>query len=218
MTASPSDNAGTLRPSVRVMTLDDVKEVAESLAAAFDDDPVWEFLVPAPSTRKARMATIFRTMIRLQHLPHSTSYTDLERLSGALWDPPGHWRMTPSQQMRGTPGFIRGFGANLVTSLRTLSAIERAHPKGPHYYLAILGTRPEQQGKGIGSELLQPVLRKCDTDGTGAYLESSKESNIAFYSRHGFTVTGEIRLPKGPKVWPMWRYPRPPEPNPQTSP
>ena len=96
-----------------------------------------------------------------------------------------------------------------MNATRTLSAIEKRHPKDPpHYYLAILGTDPDHQGKGIGSSLLRPVLDICDHDGVGAYLESSKESNIAFYARHGFELTGEVRLPGGPLVWPMWREPR----------
>jgi len=93
-----------------------------------------------------------------------------------------------------------------------LAKVEGAHPRHrPHYYLAILGTRPDHQGKGIGSALLRPVLAKCDEEGVGAYLESSKERNIAFYARHGFEVTGEIHLPKGPTIWPMWRDPRVPD-------
>ena len=59
----------------------------------------------------------------------------------------------------------------------------------------MLGTDPIHQGKGIGSALLAPVLDRCDRDGIGAYLESSKQSNIAFYRRHRFEVTGEIVLP-----------------------
>ena len=72
----------------------------------------------------------------------------------------------------------------------------------------MLGTEPERQGNGIGSALMQPVLDDCDEHGIGAYLESSKERNIAFYGRHGFKVTEEILLPKGPPVWGMWRDPR----------
>lgn len=197
---------------VRLMQAHDVEDVAASLAAAFDDDPVWEYLVRGSRNRTGRLSTIFRTMIRQQHLPHSASYTDSERAGGALWDPPRLWRMTPSQLLRCSPGFIRGFGTNIVNSARTLSTVEHAHPKAPpHFYLAVLGTRPDRQGKGIGSALLRPILDRCDEEGIGAYLESSKESNIAFYARHGFAVAGEIRLPKGPRLWPMCRDPQPPE-------
>ena len=57
--------------------------------------------------------------------------------------------------------------------------------------------------------LMQPVLETCDRNEIPAYLESSKERNVAFYSRHGFKVTQEITLPKGPPIWLMWRDPRP---------
>ena len=73
----------------------------------------------------------------------------------------------------------------------------------------MLGTEPASQGKGIGSALMQPILDRCDSEGLPAYLESSKDTNIPFYSRHGFEVTGEIKIGKdGPMVWPMWRTPK----------
>jgi GNAT superfamily N-acetyltransferase len=196
---------------VRVATIHDIDAIASSLARAFEDDPVWEYLLPDPASRLRRLAGYFVTAMRLQHLPHASSYTNSARAGAALWDPPGHWRMTLSQYLRGTPKFIRAFGSGTFNAVRTLSIVEKRHPAGPpHYYLAILGTDPDHQGKGIGSSLLKPVLDACDRDGVGAYLESSKESNIAFYARHRFEVTGEIRLPNGPLVWPMWRNPHEP--------
>ena len=86
------------------------------------------------------------------------------------------------------------------------------HAQQPeHWYLSILGTDPAAQGRGIGASVLQPVLDRADADGVGAYLESSKESNIAFYRRFGFEVIGEHEFHVGgPTVWPMWRDPQPP--------
>ena len=78
----------------------------------------------------------------------------------------------------------------------------------PHWYLAILGTDPPHQGKGVGGALLAPVLTRCDTEGTGAYLESSKPDNVPYYERFGFRVSGQIDMPDGPTMWPMWRDPQ----------
>ncbi|MGB0096249.1 MAG: GNAT family N-acetyltransferase, partial [Solirubrobacteraceae bacterium] len=61
--------------------------------------------------------------------------------------------------------------------------------------------------QGIGSALMKPMLDRCDRDGMPAYLEATSERNRRLYLRHGFDVTGEIRLPDGPSMWPMWREP-----------
>jgi len=63
------------------------------------------------------------------------------------------------------------------------------------------------QGHGLGVAVMEPVLRRCDEDGIGAYLESSKERNVPYYRRHGFEVVDEIDLPRGPRIWLMWREP-----------
>ena len=56
---------------------------------------------------------------------------------------------------------------------------------------------------------MAPVLSTCDRNGQGAYLESSKESNVPYYQRHGFDVVGEVTFTGGPTIWRMWRDPQP---------
>ena len=111
--------------------------------------------------------------------------------------------------LRSAPTLVRLLGRRVGLATSVLTTIERAHPPGPHYYLAGLGTDPTHQGTGVGSAVLGPVLARCDQEGIGAYLESSKERNVPFYNRHGFEVTRELQLPKGgPPIWLMWREPR----------
>ena len=127
---------------------------------------------------------------------------------GALWDAPGRWRTTWVDIVRAAPMMISGVGPRIPRALGGLGQMEKSHPREPHWYLAILGTDPPQQGKGVGGALMAPVLARCDAERTGAYLESSKPDNVPYYERFGFRVTGQIDLPDGPTMWPMWRDPQ----------
>ncbi len=86
----------------------------------------------------------------------------------------------------------------------------RGHrPTYPHFYLQGLGADPPRQGEGLGCAVLAPVLARCDRERLLAYLETTKERNVGFYERRGFSVVGEARLPlDGPPMWFMLREPR----------
>ena len=189
----------------------DVAELCAVLARAFEDDPVAMHLIPSVRRRPGGLRAFFRIQMTHDLLPFGGVFTTDDRGGAALWAPPGK---PPPLGLRMVLNLLPVApyvaGRHFGRTLRTLAQIEAIHPKEPHWYLATLGTDPRRQGQGIGSALLQPVLRRCDAEGVRAYLESSKEQNVPFYRRHGFEVTGRVELPDGPPVWTMWRDPRPP--------
>jgi GNAT superfamily N-acetyltransferase len=195
---------------VRAGTTADIESVKAALSRAFHDDPVMAYLFPNESGREARLQSFFASEAkrslakgRLETAGATTSQ------GGAIWFGPGHWKLGGFELLSQLPMIVR-FGTNVPRALRLLGQIEKVHPKEPHWYLAVLGTDTAHQGKGIGSALLAPVLAICDEEGIPAYLESSKESNVPFYNRHGFEVTCEVTAKDGPTIWPMYREPRPP--------
>ena len=172
------------------------------LARAFDDDPVARYALPSDRRRPAQLARFYRE--RLKTLgPEELVFCSSDGRAAALWAPPDRWHTSLAELLR-----VRTFTRTTPLFLVGGAQVERRHPKGPHFYLAVLGVDPAAQGQGLGSRVLEPMLTRCDTEGVGAYLESSKERNLAFYARHGFRVTEEVRLPFGPPLWLMWRDPR----------
>ena len=199
------------RPEARAARAADLDGLADALAWSFRDDPVMAWLFGHDEDRTVAHLRRFFRLEGARHLQHPFVFTTDDHAGAAYWDPPGRWKTSFRQVLRLAPFMTLAMRHRIPRALRGLGMIERAHARHPdHYYLAVLGSRPERQGTGVGSALLQPVLDRCDEHGIGAYLESSKEANIPFYRRHGFEVVEELQLPKGPPLWPMWRDPQAP--------
>jgi ribosomal protein S18 acetylase RimI-like enzyme len=196
-------------PAIRRATPADIPVLAAVLARAFFDDPVARWAWRPDALRMAALERFQATRMR-QLIDHEEVWCSEDRACAALWAPPGQWHSTLRETAELVPCFLR---PRLLARLPIVAVgwemLERGHPREPHHYLAVLGTDPAAQGRGLGSAVLGGVLEQCDRDGVGAFLESSKESNIAYYSRHGFRVTEEVRLLRGPSMWRMWRDPRP---------
>jgi GNAT superfamily N-acetyltransferase len=194
--------------ALRTATHADVAPLKGVLAAAFHEDPIFEWLMPDEATRHVRLRRFFELELRHVALRSGSVWTLGELGGAALCLPPGAWRVPMWILFAQGPAFARAFGARLPRAAGLLSAIERRHLREPHYYYAYVGVSPDRQGQGLGSALMRPTLDRCDEEGLPAYLEASSERNAALYERLGFELKDELRFAGSPPLRLMLRPPR----------
>jgi ribosomal protein S18 acetylase RimI-like enzyme len=194
---------------VRAAAADDIPRLAEVLGRAFHNDPVACWILPDAERRRRRLPRVYAMQLRSLFIAQGTTQVAVRDgviQAGALWNPPGRWKASALVQMRQLPGALRLAGAGFGRLMGVTRALEQAHPRRPHWYLADLGTDPDAQGTGLGRLLLESQLARCDERSENAYLETPG-SNVAYYERVGFSVTQRISIPTGPTIFAMWRPP-----------
>jgi GNAT superfamily N-acetyltransferase len=196
-----------VRPAARA----DVRELSTVLARAFYDDPVMLYIVPDDGARAKALPPFFAALTRHHFLSRGGSEVAGGRgvIGGAtLWDPPGRRKSTRWESLRMMPALAWHFRSRAKQAQVLGDVMEEHHPEEPHWYLMIIGTDPTVRGKGFGQALMRSRLDRCDGERAPAYLEATKEELLPYYGRFGFEQIGEIQIPDGPKMWPMWRAPR----------
>src|SRR3954451_3078592 len=199
-------------PRVRLAEPGESRTMAALLAGAFDQDPAFTFMFPPETSRRQkRMTRMFGIdVVRSQRLGGAWIVDDGS--AAAVWYPPGQWEPSDREMLRQLPQWIAVYGRSLPAATRVLNALQEHHRRldlDPHWYLYYMGTSADRRSNGVGSALLQAVLKRSDSEHTPAYLEATSERNRALYERHGFETRDEIALHGGgPTMYPMWRSPR----------
>lgn len=191
-------------PIVKVATTADEAAAVDAIVLAFSTDPAarWTWRDPHP------YLTYFPRFVKAfggKAFTHGSAYTIEDNLGAALWLPP---EVEPDEETM-TALLEASVPEKILNEVfGLLEQMGRFHPNEPHWYLPLMGVDPMQQGRGIGSALMQEALIACDRDRKLAYLESTNVRNIPLYERHGFEVLGTIQVGTSPALFPMLRKPR----------
>jgi GNAT superfamily N-acetyltransferase len=139
--------------------------MSAALGAAFEEDPVFKWLIRDGSRRREPLIRFFRLELEDVVLPGGAAWTTDGVPGVSLELPPGGWKMPMGVQLARGPEFMRVFGARLPHATALITKMERRHPREPHYYIPYVGVAPHAQGQGLGTALLQATLDRCHRDG-----------------------------------------------------
>src|SRR3954467_14891954 len=129
---------------------EEVTPLAQALAAAFERDPVWSWVLPDAGTRRERLERVFRLELEHVIMPVGSAWTSDDLVGGVLVAPPDKWRLPLATRARPLPGLVRGPGRRLPRAFGLLTKMESKHLREPHFYIAYVGVEPAHQGQGIG--------------------------------------------------------------------
>ena len=195
---------------MKILRPDQIEAAATTLAEAFWDDPLMHIVAPNENKRAAVGPWFFSKSIAYGMRWGEASCNE-DASAVAIWFPPGNTDITPGRMLRVGMGALpfRAGISGTVRFMRAISATEKFHKavEGPHWYLMAIGTSPTRQGTGLGGALLELGTSQADATGIPCYLETATESNVAYYSKRGFEVTGQANV-LGFTLYGMVRRPR----------
>ena len=188
------------------------RRVGALLARAFHDDAMFCAVQPDAERRRRVLPWFFAAAARLGMREGEVHVLE-EDAGAAIWLPPGDGRLRARAIVRSGLALVPlRFGPSAFRRFARITggfdSVREQVVYQPYWHLFILGVAPGRQGRGLGGELIAPVLARADQAGQRCYLETSEERNLPFYERHRFAVAGGRRNPDGaPPFWPMVRQP-----------
>lgn len=185
-------------------------EASVVMADAFMDDPGWKAVGPDAAGRRhhyiRRVCRGSLNVVRRWGGPIWQVERD-GRVAGVLSSlDPGQW---PPPQLRSIA--YQALGPALAGPLvlwRSLSAdgaMHEGHPHDDHFFVWMLTVSPAAQRSGVGRALLSTALERADAKGVPTYLDTANPANLPYYGSFGFEPTGETALPRGARLWFMYR-------------
>lgn len=172
----------------------DIEVLSQVIADAFFPLAPCQWLIPDPAARRDIFPGYFRMYVEhamADGLVHTTPGRD----AAALWIPLGPQLPEPPD---GYDEHLAEITGPWVERFVVFDAeLDDHHLTGTeHHHLAILAVRPDRQGQGTGTALLDAHHAVLDQEGIVAYLEASDERTHSIYLRHGYTdYRTPIQLP-----------------------
>ena len=168
--------------------------VTEILRDSFANDPHINWLVGKGRNEQKRINRLMSYAFEHCLINGFIQLTE-DKKAVALWKNQQSRRMSLRLLVENIR-FLFDFGLRRIIRIsRMEKEVSKRYPKDSFYrYLWFIGTQPSEQGKGYGSALLQPELKKAAEEQQAVYLETTTETNLSYYRKKGFVLYDKIML------------------------
>jgi GNAT superfamily N-acetyltransferase len=200
--------------SIVRLTDPQIPEAAATLARAFHADPLMRYAIPDAAERVRLLPDMYARMIRFGLLAGEVHATSGAPDGVAIWLPPNAKWSRENIEASGMDQIATLIGTDAYQRYRDVVSREwQARERDMTdacWYLFILGVEPSRQRRGLGGELIRPVVERADAAHLACYLETENQRNVAFYLKQGFEVivNGEEAGTSGVRFWTFRRVPK----------
>ncbi|MCY6371312.1 GNAT family N-acetyltransferase [Clostridium ganghwense] len=186
--------------NIFLLTKAHIKPAVETLTKAFENDPVYSYLIPDEEERKRILPHLFQFRM-CYGITYGEAYAispDVEGL--AVWIPHKNAAMTPWRMLRcgGFPLFLKA-GKSVMTRLSSFgeyeSQLHKKYANFPHLFLSPIAVDPVFQGRGFARTLLKDMFERVDREKLPCFLQTQSEYNVSIYEKYGFRVVEQGKIP-----------------------
>lgn len=179
---------------IRVAAPSDRERVIGILSASFDANPAVNDTVPVGAGRERRMRVLMEYLVDTAYAKRGVYLSDDFSTAALLYDPV-RYPDTLKDTFRQLRLVHRCIGWSRLNYAAAKDKKMRSYrPSAPHLYLSMIGTAPEAQGKGAGSQMIAFIQQLAKQEAKSIYLETSVMKNVEMYKRKGFVVHGDWKI------------------------
>lgn len=171
----------------------DKKLIIDILTQSFDTNKSTNYIVKQDKKRLKRLAALMDYSFEMCHRFGEVYLSDNKKGCALILYPDK--KSTLTSILLDLKLILRTIGIeNIGKALKREGAIKALQPKTPLYYLWFIGVDPLYKNQGIGSELLNQVIKDSEKQNRSICLETSTLQNLSWYQKFGFEVYHELDL------------------------
>lgn len=174
--------------------------VVNILSKSFKNDPHINWLLE--ESKSQNKLKIIMEYVFEESFGKGEIYLNDDNTATALWNFEKKERFSLQYILR---NFSFLFRIGLKTTIKILK-IDRLtynqYPKNKKYcQLYLIGVLPEEQGKGLASVLMNPMIENMVEKSIPLHLETANPKNVEIYKKKGFNIFHKIKLGNNTFYW-----------------